>query len=180
MKHITLILGFTVTLFGQRLETALDEKSRKPMLVGIAVRADIMKDSYGEWYAQEYEDYEINHDLVIASRDFLDSIEVQVFLGTWCEDSRREVPRFFKILDEMGWSENQMQMIMLDRNKTSGYGLEKDKNIHHVPTFVVYKERQEIGRIIETPTETLEEDLFNILIGDPPTPNYAEWKPEGK
>ena len=25
MKHITLILGFTVTLFGQRLETALDE-----------------------------------------------------------------------------------------------------------------------------------------------------------
>ena len=80
----------------------------------------------------------------------------------------------------MGWSENQMQMILLDRNKTSGYGLEKDKNIHHVPTFVVYKERQEIGRIIETPTETLEEDLFNILIGDPPTPNYSEWKPEEK
>ena len=50
MKHITLILGFTVTLFGQRLETALDEKSGKPMLVGIAVRDDIMKDSYGEWY----------------------------------------------------------------------------------------------------------------------------------
>ena len=25
MKRITLILGFTVTLFGQRLETALDE-----------------------------------------------------------------------------------------------------------------------------------------------------------
>ena len=25
MKHITLILGFTVTLFGQTLETALDE-----------------------------------------------------------------------------------------------------------------------------------------------------------
>ena len=80
----------------------------------------------------------------------------------------------------MGWSENQVQMIMLDRNKTSGYGLEKDKNIHHVPTIVVYKERQEIGRIIETPTETLEEDLFNILIGDPSTPNYSEWKPEEK
>ena len=116
MKLITLILGFTVTLFGQRLETALDEKSGKPMLVGIAVRADIMKDSYGKWYAQEYEDYEIDHDLVTASRDFLDSTEVQVFLGTWWEDSRREVPRFFKILDEMGWSEYQLQMIMLDSN----------------------------------------------------------------
>ena len=78
-----------------------------------------------------------------------------------------------KILDEMGWSENQVQMIMLDKNKTSGNGLEKDKNIHHVPTFVVYKKMQEIGRIVETPIETLEEDLFNILIGDPPTPNYS-------
>ena len=76
MKHITLILGFTVTLFGQRLEIALDEKSGKPMVVGIAIRADIMKDSYGEWYAQEYEGYEIDHDLVSASKDFLDNIEV--------------------------------------------------------------------------------------------------------
>jgi len=64
---------------------------------------------------------------------------------------------------------------MLVRNKTSGYGLEKDKNIHHVPTFIVSKERQEIGRIVETPIGTLEDDLFNILIGDLPKPNYEDW-----
>ena len=69
---------------------------------------------------------------------------------------------------------------MLVRNKTSGYGLEKDKNIHHVPTFIVSKERQEIGRIVETPIGTLEDDLFNILIGDLPKPNYEDWGTGGK
>ena len=175
MKYIIVILIFTVTLMGQRLKIILDEKSNEPMLVGIAVRTDIMKSPYGEWYAQEYEGYDLDYDLASASKDFLDNIEVQIYLGTWCEDSRREVPRFFKILDEIGWSKNQIEMIMLDRNKTSGYGLEKDKNIHHVPTFIVSKERQEIGRIVETPIETLEDDLFNILIGDPPEPNYEDW-----
>ena len=66
-----------------------------------------------------------------------------------------------------------MQMIMLDRNKTSDSGLENDKNIHHVPTFVVYKKRQEIGRIVETYIESLEDDLFNILIGDSPKSNFG-------
>ena len=30
---------------------------------------------------QEYEGYEVDHDLVSASKDFLDNIEVQVYLG---------------------------------------------------------------------------------------------------
>ena len=153
----------------------MDKKNSEFILVGIATRADILEDPYGDWYKQEYENYEIDHDLVMALGDFLDSIYVHVFLGTWCKDSHREVPRFFKIMDQMGYPENQMQMIMLNRNKISGYGIEKDKNIHHVPTFVVYKDMQEIGRIVETPIGTLEEDLFNILIGDSPTPNYWNW-----
>ena len=129
---------------------------------------------------QEYEGYEVDHDLVSASKDFLDNIEVQVYLGRWCEDGRWKVPRFLKILDEIGWSKNQNEMIMLDRNKTSGYGLERDKNIHHVPTFIVSKEWQEIGRFVETPIETLEDDLFDILICDPPKPNYENWGTGGK
>ena len=96
MNHITLILGFTVTLFGQRLETALDEKSGKPMLVGIAVRADIMKDSYGEWYALEYEDYEIDNDLVTASRDFLDSTEGRSSWGPGARTAAGKYPVFLK------------------------------------------------------------------------------------
>jgi hypothetical protein len=32
-----------------------------------------------------------------------------------------------------------------------------------VPTFIVYRNNQEIGRIIETPNQSLEKDLLKIL-----------------
>lgn len=35
--------------------------------------------------------------------------------------------------------------------------------IERVPTFIFYKNESEIGRIIETPVETLEKDILNIL-----------------
>ena len=36
-------------------------------------------------------------------------------------------------------------------------------NIVKVPTFILYIDEEEAGRIIETPAETPEKDLFNIL-----------------
>ena len=105
-------------------------------------------------------------------------IDIETFLGTWCEDSRREVPRLYKILDGMGFPSREMDLITLDRDKKSGHGLEDGKNIHHVPTIIIYKKGKELGRIIESPIGSLEEDIFNILIGAGPDPNYYDWEPE--
>ena len=41
-----------------------------------------------------------------------------------------------------------------------------------------YNGNKELGRIIELPIESLEEDIFNILIGAGPDPNYYDWEPE--
>ena len=96
-------------------------------------------------------------------------------MGTWCEDSRREVPRFFKVLDHVEFPAETTRLVMVDRDKQSGTDAEDGKNIHHVPTFILYKDEIELGRIVETPIESLEEDIFNILIGSPPQPNYHDW-----
>ncbi len=66
-------------------------------------------------------------------------------------------------------------MLRLDREKKSGRNIEVGKNVHHVPTFIFLKNGTEIGRIVESPIESLEEDMFNILIGSPSTPNYSDW-----
>ena len=78
----------------------------------------------------------------------------------------------------MGFPSGEMDLITLDRDKKSGLGLEDGKNIHHVPTIIIYKKGKELGRIIESPIESLEEDIFNILIGAGPDPNYYDWEPE--
>ena len=40
-------------------------------------------------------------------------ISLQVFLGTWCGDSRREVPRLLRLLDDVGFPEKNLQIIAL-------------------------------------------------------------------
>jgi thiol-disulfide isomerase/thioredoxin len=97
----------------------------------------------------------------------LDGIEIQLFLGTWCSDSQMEVPQFIKILDYIDFDKANLTMIGLERDEnrvmSSPKGEEQGLNITHVPTFIFYKSGQEIGRIVEYPTVSLEVDMVNLL-----------------
>ena len=97
-------------------------------------------------------------------------------MGTWCKDSRREVPRIYRILDAVGFYEPRLTLINLDREKSSPGKEESDLNIHHVPTVILYNNGNEIGRIIEYPVQSLEEDMVAILNGKNYTPNYSDFR----
>ena len=86
-----------------------------------------------------------------------------VFLGTWCGDSRREVPRFLRIVQEAGIDEDHVQLYNLDHSKKSPDGLTERWTIERVPTFIVLRNGSEVGRIVERPRSTLEGDLLSIL-----------------
>ena len=88
-------------------------------------------------------------------------------MGTWCEDSHREVPRLFKILEALNYPEAKLTMIAVNRKKEAPSGEEGPFNIQKVPTIIVQKYGKEIGRIIENPsTGYLERDLLEILKKD--------------
>ncbi len=88
---------------------------------------------------------------------------IKIVMGTWCSDSRREVPRFYKLLDELKLVDEEITLINVDRMKKVPEINMDDLNILLVPTFIIYRGGKEIGRIVETPIETLEKDLLNIL-----------------
>lgn len=90
-------------------------------------------------------------------------VRVLVFLGTWCSDSRRDVPRFLRIADETGMVAEDYVLYALDRKKTSTGGVERTYGIERVPTFVFLRGDREIGRIVEVPRTTLEGDILAIL-----------------
>jgi tetratricopeptide (TPR) repeat protein len=96
-------------------------------------------------------------------------------MGTWCSDSQREVPNLIRLLEEIDFPSEQLEIIAIDdaeaQYKQSPQGQEKDKNIHHVPTIIILKDGKEVNRIIEYPRETLEADIVEILKGDY-TPYY--------
>ncbi|MGA9116906.1 MAG: hypothetical protein WB626_09035 [Bacteroidota bacterium] len=88
-----------------------------------------------------------------------------VFLGTWCGDSRREVPRFLRIIEGGAFPAARARFYGLDRKRSSPGGFERPFNIERVPTFVFLREGAEIGRIVETPLVSLEVDMLRILAG---------------
>ena len=59
-----------------------------------------------------------------------------------------------------------------DKIKQGPNGEEKGLSIHRVPTFLFYKDGEEIGRIVESPVGNLELDIAQIYAGLAPRPNY--------
>jgi hypothetical protein len=92
-----------------------------------------------------------------------DPVEIEVVLGTWCPDSKRHVSEYFRVLDVLDNPYFVSTYIGIPRNKEARLPYIEGKNIQRVPTFIVRVDNQEIGRIIEIPTKSIEQDLLDIL-----------------
>jgi hypothetical protein len=87
---------------------------------------------------------------------------VTVVLGTWCPDSRREVSRFFKVADAMGFPGDHIRVIFVDLHKKAP-GIDTDSlRIERVPTFIFSLYGKEAGRIIEVPRGSFEKEMRRI------------------
>jgi thiol-disulfide isomerase/thioredoxin len=145
-------------------------------LLGIHPIADLRQAPFADWFLPNYQAYQPDSLLLPEIKKLLKGKELQIFLGTWCGDSKREVPRMLKILAAAGYDSSKLQLVFVnntaDQYKKSPTHEEQGKNIVRVPTLIVYKGKTEIGRFIEYPKESIEKDLLKILKGEPYQPNY--------
>ncbi len=137
------------------------------MLVGTASLDSLDVGPFADWYGANREAYEPNPETVEKLKPLLEDIDIMLLMGTWCKDSRREVPRFVKILDQTGYNLDDVEMIAVDRDKTTPGKFEDGLELLQVPTFIFYRYGEEVGRIVEFPIEDLETDMLKILSGQP-------------
>jgi tetratricopeptide (TPR) repeat protein len=130
---------------------------------------------YKEWFDKSYDAYTIDTATAAALKPLLEKTTIEIFLGSWCGDSKREVPRMIKILQAASFDTSKLKIVFVDNStntyKQSPQHEEAGKNIFRVPTFIAY-DNKEIGRIIESPLVSLEKDLLAILEHRPYTANY--------
>lgn len=152
------------------------DRSGKPMLLGECNSSFLAQAPFSEWYNKNLADYKTNDSLVTTIKPFVKGKTFLLFLGTWCGDSKREVPRMLKILKSAGVRESNIKLVMVDNHdsmyKQSPQHEERGLNIHRVPTLLVYDGNKELGRIVESPIISLEKDLLSILSGADYKPNY--------
>lgn len=135
-----------------------------PPLLGHVSRADLK--AYEPWLPLfAAAPYVPDPAAVVAIKAGARDVTVLLIMATWCPDSKRELPRYFAIMDAAGVSDSTLTMVGVDRTKKDGEGLTEKWGITRVPTFVFFRNGQEIGRVVErVPAgSTLEAEIAKAL-----------------
>ncbi|WP_282113068.1 thioredoxin family protein [Maribacter stanieri] len=173
----TLLLSFFFNTFSQNTNQEVIIENQQPFLLGEITIGGLSTNSYNTWFEPNFENYESDQIQIDLFKNQLASYKILIFMGTWCGDSKREVPRFLKILKSADYLMENLKIVALDHRKESykksPQGEEWGLNIRRVPTFIFYKNGREVNRIIETPITTLEDDILKIISEEEYIPNYA-------
>ncbi len=163
LKYLLLFfLLFVQFLFAQENKIIVDEKSGKPMLIGYCSREAFRDTSFSWWWKAEYDFYKLDT-ITLKLLPDLSDYKIMIVMGTWCSDSRREVPRFYKILDYINFPAQNIALINVNRQRKTLRDDELFVEVNLVPTFYIFKKGKVVGEIIESPKESLEKDLWNLL-----------------
>ncbi len=119
------------------------------------------------WFGEEFMTWMPNMAVAAQLPPKLEGVRMVCVLGTWCSDSRREVPRLLRLLQLLRVDPSLLTLYGVDRSKRSPEGEEHRWGITLVPTIIVLRGDTELGRIVESPARSLEADLLGIL--DPST-----------
>ncbi len=180
MRHLSLIilLLLSTIAFSQPINRYFEGANGRITLLGQASLDRFKEDPFQEWYIKNHDEYEVDQSQNV---DLSKADSITIFMGTWCGDSKREVPRFVKILESQNYDLSKLKIMCLNTGfqnyKQAPEREERGVNIHRVPTFIFHDvEGEEIGRIVEEPVETLEQDIITVLAGD----DYATAYPVAK
>jgi len=138
-----------------------EEYRGQSILVGKGNRADLQKLPYKNWFEANYRNYNPDKQLVKLLKNNINDYNIVILMGTWCGDSRAQVPALFKVLDLAGY--HKKPAIYFVPRQYKYYKPAKKFGIIRVPTIILYKNDHEKGRIIEYPMKSLEADLVKIV-----------------
>jgi thiol-disulfide isomerase/thioredoxin len=142
-------------------EQGLQQKPAKIIMTGWLTPKQISNQINA--YQSGKNQYQPNEESIKKLKSVTADLQIIVFLGTWCSDSEREVPRFLNVMELTNNSHITFRLFGLDHTKRDPDGFAEKYQIEFVPTFIVLHNNEEIGRIVETPTVSLEQDLVEII-----------------
>lgn len=176
LAFLMVILIVSNTITAQKVKYFESSRGYKH-LCGIFPLKILEKDTvFQKWFNENYLKFSLSDKKHNWAKKLKD-VEVTIYLGTWCGDTKKQVPQFVKLWDELRLNRSQLNFIALyagvkGKYKQAPNGEEKGKGIHRVPTFIFRRKGKEIARIVESPVNDFETDVAQIALGYPSTPNY--------
>ena len=157
------IIITTIQIYSQDYKIIPEEKSGEPLILGYCPASIIIDSLFKDTWTIEYNNYQPDFETLDSLEGKLDNLIIKIVFRSTCSDSREQLPRLFKILNELNYDVNSITLIGVNREKQGLSNEAEGLEIELVPTIIFYKDGSEIGRIVETPVESLEKDLLKIL-----------------
>ena len=109
--------------------------------------------------------YQPKTEALEALKKVAEPVLIETYFATWCSDSKAHVPALFSVLDRADNPLLQASYTALPRAKAErSRFIPEGRAIDKLPTFIVFLNGREIGRIVETPAHSVEEDLAALLL----------------
>lgn len=176
-KSILCITLLIVTILQAQTKEEITLENGSKFLVGQISIEDLKAEPYKDWYETNFSTYKTEAYKVNSFANELKNHNLLLFMGTWCGDSKREVPRIIKMLEDANFPLNQLKIVGVDRRKQfykkSPGGEEWGLDIRKVPTLIFLKNGREVNRIVESPIVSLEVDFATILGSKKYIPNHS-------
>ncbi|WP_185957210.1 TlpA family protein disulfide reductase [Gracilimonas mengyeensis] len=133
-------------------------------LIGEVTKEQILKSD--RIYEIYFNRYQPENEAVEYLQALQDSISIYVFWGSWCPESKKQVPRLIKTLDRAGNENINAHYIGTDAQKKFPKEFLKKFDIKYIPTVMVLKSQLEVGRIDQKPNIPIEKALIQVLKKD--------------
>lgn len=144
-------------------DTSRDVQNQSVVFKGFFTFDDLIHEPSFTWLKEGSDLYQPDSAAIGYLRQHLDSYEIVVAMGTWCDDSKNLVPKLYKVLQSIQFPWKQYTMFGVDRAKESKGKTHTQYQITLVPTIILFKAGKEIGRITESVQESVEADLATII-----------------
>lgn len=143
-----------------------EEGAEEPSVLTGTVSREQVEEDVPDWVGRVVES-EIDEGAATALATVEPGASVTIYFGTWCSDSAREVPRFWRALDQVGGLVPfDIEYVAVDRADKRPPELLETVNLLYVPTFIVSRGGKELGRVVETSPNGIESDLLALLSGE--------------
>ena len=160
-----LVGGILLSMFSfAQTQYEVTNDGQDKILKGIISRDLVANDTAFKWYKQNLAGYKPNEQATNALKAGSSQLELIVFGGTWCIDTKYILPKFYAITDAADFPQDRITLIGVDRNKKTLSHLAEALGIINVPTIIIMKDGKELGRVVEYgKTGVWDKELAEIL-----------------
>lgn len=166
MKHIflvALIIGLGILTRAQsELEVSTDGTEK--ILKGLINRDMLEKDTAFKWFTENKAAYKPAAEDVALLKARRQDLEFLVFGGTWNEETKYILPRFYSLVDAAAVSREQVTLVGVDRYNRTVKNLSQDLRVNKIPTIIILKKGQELGRVTEFGKDALWDRQLTSII----------------